>query len=538
MNHKQLNKQGYVLDIKKITTEQHKKAIDDLTVSPKTHPDYSKGPISFPLYKIDDANLIIPRYYGIKNFGVPSKTVGLNGEKKNFKFIKQLRPNQVLIADECIEKIKKQGGGIISLPCGSGKTIIALYIASKLKLKTLIVVHKTFLQNQWYDRIEEFTNAKVGTIRCKKTDVEDKDIVVGMLQSISLIEYDMNIFSKFGLVIFDEIHRVPSKTFSRALHKTGAKFTVGLSATPERPDGLTKVLNWYIGDIIYKMEAQKNNKVVVKVIDYESDNKLFVEKKMWMMAKRKSVPAYMKMISNIGKMQDRNNLIIEILFNILKKNNRKIIVLSGRIDHLKGLKKLLDNKISENIKEGNLEEDEFKTSCYIGEMKEYELDDAAEADVIFASYAMAKEGLDIDDLNTLLLATPNPSTNDMVQSIGRIMRKPIEQSVVMPMIIDFNDNFSNFGKWGTKRLTYYEKQEYSIEKYCGYRDKLITIEDYLIDKKITTADEIDGIDIREKYLVYKYGYDQYELEKDMDFENTHFNLYKADLNVVLDEKID
>ena len=76
----------------------------------------------------------------------------------------------------------------------------------KLKLKTLVIVHKTFLQNQWVERISEFTNCKIGIIRQKKVDIENKDIVIGMLQSVSMIDYDKDIFKDFGLVIFDEVH--------------------------------------------------------------------------------------------------------------------------------------------------------------------------------------------------------------------------------------------------------------------------------------------------------------------------------------------
>ena len=153
-------------------------------------------------------------------------------------------------------------------------------------------MHKTFLQNQWYDRIKQFTNAKIGIIRQKKIDVDRKDIVIGMLQSISMIDYDLDIFKNIGVVIWDEVHHLGSRVFSQALYKTGAKYTIGLSATPYRADGLTKVFMWYLGDIIYKVTRKEDKNVIVKIFNYESNNLLFVEKKMWIRGKIK--PAVQK----------------------------------------------------------------------------------------------------------------------------------------------------------------------------------------------------------------------------------------------------
>ena len=166
-----------------------------------------------------------------------------------------------------MDKIKKTGGGLIQLPCGRGKTITAIYLASVLKVKTIVVVHKTFLQNQWYDRIKESTNANIGIIRQKKVDIENKDIVIAMLQSLSMIDYDKNIFKDFGLAVFDEVHHTGSRVYSNALKKIGCKYTIGLSATPERTDGLTKVIKWYLGDFIYREEPK--NEIHVNVLKFK-----------------------------------------------------------------------------------------------------------------------------------------------------------------------------------------------------------------------------------------------------------------------------
>ena len=105
---------------------------------------------------------------------------------------------------------------------------MGLYIAHHYKVKTLIIVHKTFLLNQWIERINEFTDAKVGIIQQNKIDVEGKDFVVGMLQSIAKEKYDEDIFMDFGMVIFDEAHHAPSKYFSKALPIINCKKSLAL----------------------------------------------------------------------------------------------------------------------------------------------------------------------------------------------------------------------------------------------------------------------------------------------------------------------
>ena len=98
---------------------------------------------------------------------------------------------------------------------------------------------------QWYDRITEFIpNAKIGKIQQNTIDIENKDIVLAMVQSLSMKEYNSNIFENFGLVIFDECHHLGAEVFSKAMPKVASKYMLGLSATPNRKDGLKRVFEW------------------------------------------------------------------------------------------------------------------------------------------------------------------------------------------------------------------------------------------------------------------------------------------------------
>ena len=182
--------------------------------------------------------MYLPRFYGEEKFGKAVNNKLSPGTSINLKFSKSLRPKQLPIVEAYLNSVNniEGGGGIISVPCGYGKTVLALYILTQLKVKTLVVVHKEFffLMNQWKERIEDFLpDARVGRIQGKVIKTENKDIVLGMLQSISMSEYDEDVFKDFGFVIYDECHHLGAEVFSKALTKTSFKYLLGLSATPK-----------------------------------------------------------------------------------------------------------------------------------------------------------------------------------------------------------------------------------------------------------------------------------------------------------------
>ena len=250
---KKLSRNGYIIIKRDYTTKELKEIKDELTAKPYTIDDYSNGKeIKFYLYLESPKKLYIPRFYGLSKFGKPDINKITNGKTIDINFKGGLRVEQLPIFDVSYKQIIDTGGGIVSLKCGGGKTVLALYILSQLKLKTLVVVHKDFLMTQWYDRILEFIpDAKIGKIQQDTIDIEDKDIVLAMVQSLSMKEYPEDTFESFGLVIFDECHHLGAEVFSKCMAKVQSKYMLGLSATPNRKDGLRKVFEWYIGNIAY-----------------------------------------------------------------------------------------------------------------------------------------------------------------------------------------------------------------------------------------------------------------------------------------------
>ena len=185
-----IGKRGYTVIKEQLTSSQIQKIRKDLTVQAYVNQDYGVKPSPFPCL-LRKYTKIIFAYYGLANFGTPELNKLDFGEEINLNFPLTLKDKQKPIVDKYLEVAKDIGGGIISVPRGYGKTVIGLYLASVLKVKTLVVVHKEFLVNQWKERIKQFLpEARIGRLQSNKIFIDNYDIVIGMLQSISMIEYD------------------------------------------------------------------------------------------------------------------------------------------------------------------------------------------------------------------------------------------------------------------------------------------------------------------------------------------------------------
>jgi superfamily II DNA or RNA helicase len=199
-----LTHKGYSIPYNDVHYQRIKK---DLMVKPYVLPDYDFNNDPFPVYRKNTKTIYLPKYYGIEKYGPPSKTNEREGDDIDIEFKGSLRPLQIKISEDVIKTIKDKGSTVLSLYTGAGKTVIGLYTISRIKKKALIIVHKEFLLNQWVDRIKQFLpDARIGIIQQNKIDIENKDIVIAMLQSISVrkVSYPKETFDSFGYTLLDE----------------------------------------------------------------------------------------------------------------------------------------------------------------------------------------------------------------------------------------------------------------------------------------------------------------------------------------------
>ena len=469
-----LTNRGYIVNKKDLTFNQVQQIKKDLVVSPFVPKDFPQPP-SYPIFLESPNKYYLPRYYGIEMFGKPTEILLKDGNPINLEFNGKLREVQEIAKKHYMEYIYDDyGGGIICLPCGYGKSILALNILNQIKQKTLIIVHKEFLANQWVDRINShLPGAKIGKIQGKVLDINNKDICIAMLQTLTLKEFPKDTFSSFGLVILDEVHHLSSEVFSRALLKVNVKYTLGLTATPERADGLTHVFLKFLGPIVYQHKRDKSNSfnLIVKHIKYESGNENENNKYNTVELTNMGKVCSSRMINNVTQYSKRNELLINTLHYLGSNKERNIILLSDRREHL-------------NYLYTNLDKERYDIGYYVGGMKQQLLDKtASECQIILSTYSMAAEALDIPKLNCLILASPKVSVE---QSVGRILRK---QHNIAPLVIDIEDHFSIFKNQYKKRTKFYKTNNYLIDT-IEYNDENCFDNTYLdrnpIIKTITT----------------------------------------------------
>lgn len=472
--HTILSKEGYLLNKRNYDEVYLSNIRKELTVSPMaTYKVSAKTkPEKFIIYDETDDYISVPKFYGLERFGEPEVNEELKGKKIKFKTSINLRDYQEEIVDTTYKQIKEVGGGGICVGCGKGKTIMAIKIIEMVKRKTLIMVHKTFLLDQWIDRITGVCpDAKIGIIMQDKIDIEDKDIVIGMLQSIAKDKYDRDVFMDFGFVVFDEAHHAPSKYFSRALPIISCRKSLFLTATPKRSDGTEYVLYWYFGPVAYLLPPDKNDNVIVKSINYTVEDDKFREYKVRFTGQVNKA----KTITSLGEVKKRNKFIIKLITECLIEEGRKILVLSDRIDHLKRLEKKLKKR-------------DIDYGYYIGGMKRNKLEESEKKTVILASYGMASEGLDIPALNTLILATPR---RNIEQSVGRILRK--QHKNVQPLIYDIVDNLTSCVNQGEARFKFFRKLDFELYRVKVLENEVISEE--MIERKCKKNREKEEVEV-------------------------------------------
>jgi superfamily II DNA or RNA helicase len=469
-----LSKNGYGI-LKSALDEYKLESIrKDLTMTPKVNFDIgksknnsSKEDLTFQLYSENEKRIYIPRYYGFQKYGTPSLCKLTSGKDINIDFIGNLRETQQEPINNFLKAARdpQKMGGIISVPCGFGKTIMSLYIACQLKKKTMFISHKDFLNQQFIDTVKLFApDAKVGIIKQNKVDVIGKDFVIASLQSLAMRDYDIGIFDDIGFVIIDEVHHTGAQVFCKAFQKLNNPIILGLSATLNRKDGMRRVFEYYIGKSVYTLKNKELCDVIVQVHKYFEPHIDYSTVKLMWNGKENGAG----MINNICSFRPRTEYLIFILKDILSKEpERRVLILSERRNQLKDIEHF--------IVENNIANSSY--GYYVGGMKQTDLAISSEKQIILATYQLASEGFNVPSLNTIIFASP---ISDIQQSIGRILREIPEKRKYTPLCIDILDDFSIFKRKGASRLKFYNSNKYNVSFYVD-NEKIECTESFATD---------------------------------------------------------
>jgi len=404
----------------------------------------------------------IPRHVGISMYGYPplrnrNISYGTSWTNSDIRFDGELDP--VRLQPRCVEKVVKLcdravkhnyiAGGIIKLPPGYGKTVIALNITSRIRVKTLFIVHRRHLLEQICDRARRFLpNASVGKIIQDVFEI-DNDIVVASIHSLIKREYQ-NDLDSFGLVFIDEAHHIAARTFCKVFDHLKAAFIFGLTATPTRADGLTQVVHWFLGPIVFQIDAecekqvQHSRNITVHIVEVHYK---WRETKLKFYNATKEKPSLFQLnraYKWIMWETRRNCSILKTLRCLINKGYRKCLVLSKRIDHLHLLKNFcVKQKWKESISFCTSRENKKDREC------------AFDADVVFSTYEMCKEGIDLPHVQVLVLAMP---AGNMVQVLGRL-----ERGHGHKVVIDVIDDglMHQFEQMHFYRKRIYQKKQWS-----------------------------------------------------------------------------
>ena len=351
-------------------------------------------------------------------------------DKRNFQKIEtkkvtfNLRPEQ----NDAIKEIKKSDFSICVAPPGFGKTLLGAKIFELRACSTLIVVNKNMLLNQWIERFVDYFGYEKKDIGYlgKGHNKLNGQIDVATMQSL---KNDPDVINNYSFVIVDECHHIPAITFEQIVKNFKGKYLLGLSATPNRKDELQPILYQQLGDISYEYKKKKTHTNKLKIIrtDFESkaDN-------------------YATIINELCIDESRNNLIIDAI----KANiERKILVLTDRIEHI-------------NVLENLLEKEKIDFICVHGSLNKKEqvenMNLVRSKSLIIATTSYFGEGIDFPHLNTIMFVTPISYYGRLVQYLGRIGRGSQEC-----LAIDFLDSRNAMlNSAYKKRLEGYKQMHY------------------------------------------------------------------------------
>ena len=402
------------INLTEFTDQQLQKISQELNIE-KEKSKYARNsvPDYICLFEAEREYAYIPFAYN-KNFNRPERK---DFSVMNVEFKEQLREEQKKVKDEAISRLNSHGSVMISARCGFGKTFLAIYIATKIKLKTLILCHRIVLINQWKESIEKVCPEAKIQILSSKCEMQDCDFYI--VNATNVRKHDRLFYKDIGFVIVDEAHIVMAEKMSQCMQYLLPRYVLGLSATPYRVDGLDSLLEMYFGT--YKIER----KLFRKHLIYKINTGIVPDVKTNKMGK----VDWSSVLESTCLNDNRNEMIIKLVKYFPE---RIFLVLCKRVEQAKYLEK-------------RLKEEKEDVTSLIGSNQEYD----KKSRILIGTVGKCSVGFDHAKLDTMILASDVQQYFE--QYIGRIMRTQDGE----PVIFDIVDKYPLLEKHFRSRSAVY-----------------------------------------------------------------------------------
>ena len=414
-------------------------------------------PKTLPLYETVGKDLILP--FGILA-NIP-RTV-LKGANVISKFLPAVEVdygNDISLYDyqeRALDSMYNAMFGILQSPAGSGKTQIGIALAMRTRRRTLWLCHTLDLVKQSKQRAEMYIKSDlIGTISNGEVNISN-GITFATVQTMSKL--DLTQYKDYwDCIIVDEVHRVSGSPtavtmYRKVLNNLSARHKYGLSATVHRSDGLIKATFSLIGEVVYEVDKSAVADKILQVGIYPVGTGIQIGKSA---LNTDGTLNYAKLISYLTENIERNQVIVDCI-----EDGKSSLILSDRLEHLSAMMNMLplDMRLDAVMISGKMTTKKGKAD------RDQALDDmrSGKKKYLFATYSLAKEGLDIPRLERLYLTTPQSDYAVITQSIGRIARRFNGKS--KPIVYDFVDDIGFLVKKYKKRCSIYKKNKcYFVE---------------------------------------------------------------------------
>ena len=354
--------------------------------------------------------------------------------------------------ENAVQEILRRKNGIIVMPCGGGKTQTALETVARIGMKALWLTHTQDLLMQSMNRAKAVYGCSLssyGTITAGRVKI-GSGLTFATVQTASKVDL-LPYKDEFGCIIVDECaHAVgsPTKTmqFYKVLSQLTCRYKIGLTATPKRADGLSRMMFALIGGIAYEVsrESVKNTTSPVEVRQIETG----YTPDMDMALCGDGTINYAGLVEDMTHDQKRFNAVLSVIKDI--PEGMPTLVLANRVDYLQRLTKACGKKAVCLSGMGTSKKAREERKAALADLNEGRID------CLFASYQLAKEGLDVPNLRYVIFATPEKDPSTVEQAAGRVARKA--EGKDKGTVIDLVDDFGMLYGWAKKRRNIYVKK--------------------------------------------------------------------------------